>query len=352
MKIELSKKLKEKPVDESKIGFGNIYTDHMLIMEYKDGAWDDGKIVPYGNISLDPCAMCFHYGQTIFEGLKAYRTEDDRILLFRPEENFKRMNLSCERLCIPKIDEKKCLEALIELIKIEKDWVPKSQEASLYIRPFIIATQPNLGVCPSSSYYLIIVLSPSGAYYKDGLKPVDIYVETDYVRAVRGGVGMAKCGGNYAASLKSQVKAYDGGFSQSLWLDGVDRKYIEEVGAMNIFFVLEGEIVTPEINGSILDGITRKSVIEILKRNGYNVRERLISIDEISDSYDMNRVKEIFGTGTAAVISPVGSLKWNDKLMDVGRDKCGDISKFLYDTLTGIQRGKVSGYDDWIMEVK
>ncbi len=352
IEIKLSKEIKNKPDLEGEIGFGNIYTDHMLIMDYDDShGWHNQRIIPYSNITLDPCAMCFHYGQTIFEGLKAYRAEDGRILLFRPEENFKRMNVSCERLCIPKIDEKYCLEGLKKLIEVEKDWIPNNEKSSLYIRPFIIATQPNLGVKPSSKYYYIVVLSPSGAYYKEGLKPVDIYVETTYVRAVRGGMGMAKTGGNYAVSLKSQKEAHEQGYAQTLWLDGVERKYIEEVGAMNIFFVLDDEVVTPAINGSILEGITRKSVIEILKDNGYKVSERRISIDEISDAYDMGKLKEVFGTGTAAVISPVGSLKWNDKVMNISDSNCGKISQFLFDTITDIQRGRNNKYKNWIIEV-
>lgn len=353
IEIEITKNPKIKPKNGRDIGFGNIYTDHMFIMTYNDkDGWHDAKIVPYKNIELDPCAMCFHYGQTVFEGLKAYKSKNGKILLFRPDENFKRLNRSCERLCIPEVDENLCLEGLKKLIEVDREWIPDDEESSLYIRPFIIATQPNLGVKPSSSYYYIVVMSPSGAYYKTGMQPVDIYVETNYVRAAKGGMGMAKTGGNYAVSLKSQTEAHEKGYAQTLWLDAVDRKYIEEVGAMNIFFVLDDEIVTPAINGSILEGITRKSVIDILKHYGYKVRERRVSIDEICDAYDMGKLKEMFGTGTAAVISPIGSLKYNDKDVVLDREKSGSISEFLYKTLTGIQRGQKNIFNDWIVEIK
>lgn len=348
LKIELSKRLKIKPREDENIGFGNIYTDHMFMMDYNlEKGWHNPRIIPYQDISLDPCAMVFHYGQTVFEGLKAYRTKDNKMILFRPEENFKRMNLSCDRLCIPRFNEEDVLKGLKELLKVDREWLPKRYDESIYIRPFIISTQANLGVCPSSKYYFIIVLSPSGAYYKDGLKPVDIFVETEYVRAVKGGMGMAKTGGNYAVSLASQTKAHDIGFAQTLWLDGIERKYIEEVGAMNIFFVLDDEVVTPEINGSILSGITRKSVIDILNRNDIKVTEKKISIDEISQAYDRGKLKEIFGTGTAAVISPVGLLKYNGKEMVINNKECGKVSKFLYETLTKIQHGEIQDYNDW-----
>lgn len=352
IRVELTQNPKQKPKDETKIGFGNIYTDHMFVMDYTEGqGWHDPRVVPYGPIALDPCAMCFHYGQTVFEGLKAYRAADDSILLFRPEENFKRLNVSCDRLCIPRVDEELCLEGLKKLVEVEKDWVPRAENTSLYIRPFIIATEPHLGVSPSKTYYLIIVLSPSGPYYETGLNPVKIYVETEYVRAVKGGMGMAKAGGNYAVSLKSQVEAHEENYSQTLWLDGVHRKYIEEVGAMNIFFVVDDEVLTPMINGSILAGITRKSVIELLKSKGMKVTERRISIDEISDAYDMGKLKEVFGTGTAAVISPVGELKWDEKIMPINDGKIGKISQMLYDELTDIQWGRKKGPEGWSVKV-
>ena len=333
IKKKLAATLKEKPQDESKLGFGHIFTDHMLIMPYDEGqGWHDPEIVPYDNISLSPAAMCFHYGQTVFEGLKAYRTADDKIQLFRPEENFKRLNRSNERLVIPELPV---------------------EGTSLYIRPFIIAIDPFLGVRPGAQYLFMIILSPSGAYYASGLNPVNIYVEDKYVRTVRGCMGYAKTGGNYAASLHSQDDAHKQNYSQVLWLDGVEQKYIEEVGAMNIFFVIDGEIVTPSLEtGSILSGITRKSTIELCKSWGLPVSERRITIQEIADAYDAGKLDEVFGTGTAAVISPVGHLKWDDKVMEINNNKIGKISQRIYDTLTGIQWGKLPDPFNWVVPLE
>ena len=262
IKIELTKTPKAKPGDESKLGFGHIFTDHMFIMEYDTGmGWHDARIVPYQEIPLSPAAMCLHYGQTVFEGLKAYRTDEGKIQLFRPEENFKRLNVSNERLVIPEVDVDFCVEALKKLVEVEAVCVPHSEGVSLYIRPFIVAADPFLGVRPGDKYLFMIILSPSGAYYATGLNPVKIYVEEKYVRAVKGGMGFAKTGGNYAASLIGQDEAHKQDYAQVLWLDGIDGKYIDEVGAMNIFFVIGDEVITPELVGSILPGITRKSVI-------------------------------------------------------------------------------------------
>ena len=352
IKIELTKNPKAKPTDESKLGFGQIFSDHMFIMEYDKGmGWHDARIVPYAPIELSPASMCLHYGQEVFEGMKAYRTADDKIQLFRPEENFKRLNLSNERLVIPQIDVDFCVNALKELVKVEADWVPHNEGSSLYIRPFIIAVDPFLGVRPGDKYLFMIILSPSGAYYASGLNPVNIYVEQNYVRAVKGGMGFAKTGGNYAASLIGQDEAHKENYAQVLWLDGVERKYIEEVGAMNIFFVIGDEVVTPELQGSILPGITRKSALEVCKSWGYKVSERRISIQEIADAYDNGLLKEVFGTGTAAVISPVGHLKWGDKVMEINDNKIGELSQKLYDTMTGMQYGKIKDDFNWIVEV-
>lgn len=353
IRIELTKSPKAKPTDESALGFGKIFTDHMFIMDYKTGkGWHDARIVPYGNIEFSPAAMCLHYGQEVFEGLKAYRTADGEIQLFRPEENFKRLNLSNERLVIPAIDEEFALHALKELIKIEKDWVPHSEGASLYIRPFIIACDPFLGVRPGDEYKFIIILSPSGAYYSTGLNPVSIYVEENYVRAVKGGMGYAKTGGNYAASLIGQDEAHKQNYSQVLWLDGVEKKYVEEVGAMNMFFIIDGEVLTPELVGSILPGITRKSTIELCKSWGMKVSERRITIQEIADAYKAGKLEEAFGTGTAAVISPVGHLKWGDMVMEINGNKIGPVSQKLYDTMTGIQYGRLPDEKGWIVKVE
>ena len=353
LRIELSKNLKPKPQDETKLGFGNIFTDHMFLMDYDEGqGWHDARIVPYGPLPLDPAAMALHYSQEVFEGMKAYRAEDGRILLFRPQENFARLNRSNERLCIPQIDEEFALKALIELLKIEKDWIPHIKDTSLYIRPFIIATDAHLGVRTANRYLFVIILSPSGPYYKEGLNPVKLYVENNYVRAVRGGTGMAKTGGNYAASLKAQVEANDQNYSQVLWLDGVEKKYIEEVGSMNVFFVIDGEVITPALVGSILPGITRKSCIEMLKDMGYKVAERRLSIQEVADAYKAGKLNEAFGTGTAAVISPIGHIKRGDLVMDINNNEIGEISQKLYDELTGIQWGRIPDRYNWIVEVK
>lgn len=350
IKVTLTQNKKPIPSDESKLGFGKCFTDHMFVMDYTVGiGWHDARIEPYGPISLDPSASVFHYGQEVFEGLKAYKTADGTIQLFRPEENFKRLNSSNERLCIPAIDVDFCIEAVKKLVEVDKDWIPSAEGTSLYIRPFIIGCEPVLGVHPANNYKFIIILSPSGSYYASGLAPVKIYVEANYVRAVRGGIGYAKTGGNYAASLKAQQEAV--GYSQVLWLDGVERKYIEEVGAMNVFFVIGDEVVTPALQGSILPGITRKSCIEILKDWGYNINERRITIDEIEQAAKNGTLKEMFGTGTAAVVSPVGELKYKEDIIKIGDNKIGELTQKLYDEITGIQLSKRPDKYGWITKV-
>ncbi len=350
IKITLTDHPKAKPTDESKLGFGRSFTDHMFLMDYTVGqGWHDARIVPYGPLSLDPSCSVFHYGQEVFEGMKAYKGVNGDIRLFRPEENFKRLNSSNERLCIPQVDEAFCLKALKKLLEVEKDWIPASEGTSLYIRPFIIGCEPVLGVHPANNYLFIIILSPSGSYYANGLAPVKIYVEDQYVRAVRGGMGYTKTGGNYAASLKAQQDAK--GYSQVLWLDGVERKYIEEVGAMNVFFVFDDEVVTPALQGSILPGITRKSCVEMLKSWGVNVNERRLSIDEVEEAARNGRLKEMFGTGTAAVVSPVGELKYKDDIIKIG-DAIGELTQRLYDELTGIQLGKIPDRFGWVCELE
>lgn len=350
IKIVRTSTPKEKPTDESKLGFGRCFTDHMFVMDYTVGkGWHDPRIVPYGPISLDPSASVFHYGQEVFEGMKAYRTADGNIQLFRPEENFKRLNVSNERLCIPEVDVDFCLHALKTLVELEKDWIPAAEGTSLYIRPFIIGCEPVLGVHPATNYMFIIILSPSGSYYANGLAPVKIYVEPKYVRAVRGGMGYTKTGGNYAASLKAQQEAV--GYSQVLWLDGVERKYIEEVGAMNVFFVIGDEVVTPELLGSVLPGITRKSCIEILKNWGYKVSERRISIDEVAEAAANGQLVEMFGTGTAAVVSPVCELQYKDQTIHIGDGSIGELTQKLYDELTGIQLSKREDKYGWVCPV-
>ena len=352
LKIELTKTPKTKPTDDSKLGFGGIFTDHMFLMNYDEGeGWHDARIVPYAPIELDPSAMCLHYGQEVFEGMKAYRTADGSIQLFRPDENFKRLNVSNERVCIPKIDEEFVIDALKQLVRIEQDWIPASKDTSLYIRPFIIATDPHLGVHPAHHYLFMIILSPVGPYYPEGLDPVKIYVETNYVRTVKGGTGMAKTAGNYAASLRSQQEAAEQDYTQVLWLDGVERKYIEEVGAMNVMFRIGDEIVTPALTGSILSGITRKSCIEILKDKGYRVSERLLSLEELENALKNGTLKEAWGCGTAAVVSPIGELAYKDEVFTVSGGNIGEVTQMLYDTLTGIQWGTLEDKYHWVYPI-
>ncbi|MCM3632564.1 MULTISPECIES: branched-chain amino acid aminotransferase [Paenibacillus] len=346
--IEQATQLKQKP-DENNLGFGHYYTDHMFILEYTEGqGWHSGRVIPYQNISLDPAAKVFHYGQTVFEGMKAYRTEDG-IKLFRPRKNFERLNKSNARLSIPHLDEDLAYNGLMELLNVDRDWVPAAEGTSLYIRPFIIATEPALGVNPSLSYLFMIIMSPVGAYYAEGVNPVKIHVESHFVRAVAGGVGEAKTAGNYAAGLNAQEEAKDRGYSQVLWLDGVHRKYIEEVGSMNVFFKIDGKVVTPMLNGSILDGITRNSVITLLKHWDVPVEERRISIDELIEAHHNGKLEEAFGTGTAAVISPIGELSYHNEKYVINEGKTGELSAKIYDTITGIQKGKVEDPFGWLV---
>mgnify|MGYP003290011235 CR=1 FL=1 len=351
IKITRTQTPKEKP-DQSKLGFGKIFTDHMFIMNYTEGkGWHDPRIEPYHNLELSPASMVFHYGQEMFEGLKAYRGADGKARLFRPDMNGKRTNDTNKRLCIPELPVEDFVEAVKAVVKVDEDWIPTAPATSLYIRPFIIATDDFLGVAPSKTYLFIIILSPSGAYYESGLAPVGIWIEDDYVRAVKGGIGFAKTGGNYAASLAAQVKAHDGGYSQVLWLDGVERKYIEEVGAMNIFFKIDGKVVTPALSGSILPGITRNSVITLCKEWGLEVEERKISVDELIEAQKTGKLEECFGSGTAAVISPVGTLRYKDDVMTIGNGETGELSQKLYDTVTGIQNGTVEDKFGWVVNV-
>mgnify|MGYP001237750694 CR=1 FL=1 len=351
IKIELTKNPKEKPA-ASELGFGHYFTDHMFIMDYTEGkGWHDPRIVPYQPITLEPSSMVFHYGQTVFEGLKAYRTADGDIQLFRPDANFKRLNNSNERLVIPPVDEELALEALKKLVDVDRDWVPDAPGTSLYIRPFIIATEPFLGVHPSRNYLFMIIMSPSGSYYEGGINPVKIMVEERFVRAVVGGTGEAKTGGNYASSLIGQVIAEQQGYAQTLWLDGKENRYIEEVGSMNIFFKINGTVITPALTGSILPGITRDSMIRVLESKNIPVEERRITIDEVVEASQNGTLEEVFGTGTAAVISPVGELKYLDKQIVINDGKIGEVSQMLYDTLTGIQYGKLEDPFEWIVRV-
>ncbi|MBR4073675.1 MAG: branched-chain amino acid aminotransferase [Clostridia bacterium] len=342
---------KEKP-DSSTLGFGKIFTDHMFIMDYTEGeGWHDARIVPFQNISLHPASTVLHYGSEIFDGLKAYRRADGKVQLFRPIENIRRMNTSAERLCLPQIPEEDALKILHTFVDVEKDWTPSAEGTSLYLRPFMFGNDESLGVHAVQHATYMIIASPVGSYYKEGINPVKIMIEADDVRAVRGGTGYAKCGGNYAASNRAGAKAEAKGYSQVLWLDGVERKYIEEVGAMNVMFKIDGEIITPALTGSILPGITRKSCIEVLKNKGYKVSERLLSVDELGEALRNGKLEEAWGCGTAAVVSPIGELCYKETKYPINNGEIGEVTQMLYDTLTGIQWGKLEDSYGWTYEI-
>ena len=343
---------KTRPTDESKLGFGRSFSDHMFLMNYTEGkGWHDGRIVPYAPLELDPSCMVLHYAQEVFEGMKAYRWEDGSIYLFRPYENAKRMQNSNERLCMPAVPEDMFVEAIKELVSVDAEWVPHNPGTSLYIRPFIFATDAHLGVHASATYLFCIICSPSGSYYPNGMSPVDIYVESRDVRAVRGGTGYTKCGGNYAASLRAGQEAEKKGYVQVLWLDGVERKYVEEVGAMNVMFKVGGKVITPMLSGSILPGVTRKSCIDLIRSWGIEVEERLITAEELFEAAENGTLEEAWGCGTAAVISPIGSMGWEDKKITINEGKIGETAQKLYDTLYGIQSGKVEDTLGWTVKV-
>lgn len=350
IRIERAETLKEKPADESKLGFGKIFTDHMFLMDYEEGVgWHDARIVPYAPFVLDPACVVFHYAQEIFEGLKAYRTADGKIQLFRPDCNAKRMQDSAERLCMPKVPEEDFIEAVKALVRVERDWVPHQEGASLYIRPYCFATDVTLGVHASKHYVFAIIAGPVGAYYAEGINPVKIYVEDEYIRSAPGLTGFAKCGGNYAASIKAGDLAEKLGYAQVLWLDGVEKKYVEEVGSMNILFKIDGKICTAACNGTVLSGVTRRSIIELCKDWGYEVEEGRFAIADIMQAAREGRVEEIFGCGTAAVVSPVKELRWKDETVQIGDGSIGPLTQKLYDTLTGMQWGTVEDTKGWIV---
>jgi len=349
--ITKAEQLKAKP-DENKLGFGTIFTDHMFNMDYSvEKGWYNPRIEPYAPLVMAPSTMVLHYGQGVFEGMKAYRNQKGGVQLFRPQDNFRRLNASNRKLCIPAIDEAFALEALKHLLAVETDWIPSAPGTSLYIRPTIIATDPFLGVRASFTYRFFIILSPVGAYYAEGFNPVKIMVTKEHVRAVRGGVGDTKTLGNYAASLLAGDKAHKAGYTQVLWLDGVEQKYVEEVGAMNIFFVIGDELITPMLSGSILPGITRDSVLELGRSWGMTVSERKISIDEVMAAHTSGQLKEIFGSGTAAVISPVGELKYEDKVITVADGQVGPMAHKFFQTLQDIQYGTIDGPTGWVEPV-
>ncbi len=348
IKVTLAQTNRTRPKD-SDLGFGQVFTDHMFVMDYsEDKGWHDPQIMPYADFSVSPAAMVFHYGQAIFEGLKAYKTPDKKICLFRARDNFERMNRSAKGMCIPPFDIDFVMDAMKQLIRLEEKWIPETIGTSLYIRPTIIAIDPFLGVRASFTYKFYIILSSVGAYYAEGLNPVKIWVSKDHVRAVRGGVGEFKTAGNYAASLIASEKAKKDGYAQVLWLDAIERKYIEEVGAMNIFFLMGDKLVTPNLTGSILPGITRYSVISLAKKWGMNILERKISIDEVFKAHEDGKLLEVFGSGTAAVISPVGEIRYGERNISIGDGTPGETSMKFYNALTDIQYGKAEDQENWI----
>ena len=345
-------KRKTIPTDDAKLGFGQSFSDHMFTMKYeREKGWFDPVIEPYHPIALDPAAMVLHYGQEVFEGLKAYRGKDGGLYLFRYQDNLKRFNRSCQRMVIPELDLEQVGEALRKLVVLEKDWIPKSQGCALYIRPNVIATDAALGVRPANQYLFYIIVGPVGAYYPEGFNPVSIYVSDKYVRACRGGIGEAKTAANYAASLRGQMEAKEKGFSQVLWLDAVERKYVEEVGTMNIFFQFGDEVVTSPLTGSILPGITRDSVRVRLKKWGVKVTERLFSMEEVLAAFKSGKLKEVFGTGTAAIISPVKLIHYRGENLEVGDGKTGPIAQKLYDYLLALQYGHEKDPFGWVERI-
>jgi len=350
--VERAGALREKPRDESKLGFGQKFSDHMFSMDYSpERGWNNPRVEPYHSLVMDPATMVLHYGQTIFEGLKCYRREDGGLQLFRAADNFRRLNMSADRVSIPMFDEDVVMDGLIKLLELDGEWTPRSEGASLYIRPTVIATDPFLGVRASNTYLLYILLSPSGSYYATGLEPVKIFVEDQFVRAVRGGLGFAKTAANYAASIKAADVAKKKGYTQVLWLDGVDQKYVEEVGSMNIMFLLGGKLVTPELNGSILAGITRDSILQLARSMGIEVEERRVSIGEVIDAARSGALQEAFGTGTAAVVSPIGELNYEGETFAINGKKIGPVTQKMYDTLTGIQYGRLPDPFGWIQKL-
>lgn len=332
--------------------WGYNFTDHCFLMDYStEKGWHNARITALKSLDIHPAAMVFHYGQTVFEGLKAYKNSKGEITLFRPQKNIERMNKSCARLVMPQIPEEVFMEAMKKLVTLEKDWIPTGYGEALYIRPVMFATQPALGVKPSNSYLFAIILSPVGAYYPEGFKPVKILVEEHYVRAVKNGLGECKTAANYAASLLAADEAKHKGFSQVLWLDAIERKYLEEVGTMNIFINFDDEIVTPELNGSILHGITRDSVITLLKSWGMNISERRISIDEVIEKHRQGKLKSAFGTGTAAIISPISHFSYKGELITINNGEAGELDKKLFDEISKIQYGLAEDKFGWIIKI-
>lgn len=352
IKVTKTTKSRFEQTDWSNLGFGRFFSDHVFVADYKDGQWTEGEIVPYGDLLFEPAMCTLHYGQTIFEGLKAFRTVSGGLNVFRPEMNARRLNTSCKRVCIPEFSEFKFLDAIHDLVKLDEKWVPSERGTALYLRPVVFGTGNFLGVHKSDTYKLIIMGSPVGSYYKEGLNPLKILISHDFVRAVRGGLGTAKTAANYAASLLASEKAREAGFAQVLWLDGVNLENIDEVGAMNIMFVIGDELVTPPLTqGTILAGVTRDTVIKLADEMGLKVAERPIKVKEVFEAHKNGSLKEVFGTGTAAVISPVGLLHYQGNSIIINNQEIGKYTQKFYDTIVGIQRGEIEDKHSWNFKI-
>jgi branched-chain amino acid aminotransferase len=343
---------KPRPADDT-LRFGEVFTDHMFMMEYHEGqGWHDPRIVPYGPLTMDPACCVLHYAQAVFDGLKAFRGNDGQVRIFRVDRHAERLNKSCDLLCIPRLDPVVVQDSIKALIGVDQDWVPSKHGTALYIRPTVIATETFLGVHPSHSYLYYVILSPVGAYYKEGVKPVKILVTDEHVRAVPGGLGSAKTAGNYAASLYAATQAEKDGYTQVLWLDGRHREFLDEVGTMNIMLRIGDTVVTPPLsNGTILDGVTRNSALALLKDWGLAVEERAISIHEVTKAHAEGKLVEMWGTGTAAVISPVGELGYKGERMVINNGQIGDLTQRLYDAITAIQYGATNDPHSWISTI-
>lgn len=351
MKIQRVSRSRISEINFDKLRFGAEFSDHMFTMTYDDGRWQNPRIQPFGSIHVHPVSASLHYGQTIFEGFKAYRGVDGVIRLFRPEMNHRRLTESSKRMCIPQVDIDTFLEAVETLLKIDHKWVPKDAKQSLYIRPVIFADEGNLDVRPAKKYQLIITTSPVGSYFKGEAPAVALKAEEKYTRATKGGTGFAKAGGNYAATFLASSDAREEGYDQVLWLDGVEHKFIEEVGQMNICFYLDGKLVTPSLRGTILPGVTRDSILKLAQDMGIECEERLISIDEVTESIENGTLNEAFGCGTAAVITGIGSIGYRGKRYRIGDGTVGEFSKNLYELIVGIQRGSVEDKFGWTRKI-
>jgi branched-chain amino acid aminotransferase len=351
IRITKARTLKSKPKDAD-LGFGQIFTDHMFVADFQEEkGWYDPRIEPYGPLEMDPAAAVLHYAQAVFEGLKAFRSVDGTVRLFRPQKNIDRLNNSARRMCIPPLDPDLALQSIVSLVGVEREWVPRTIGTSLYIRPTIVANEAFLGVRPAKSYIYFVILSPVGAYYPEGMAPVKIRVEEKYVRAVEGGLGSAKTGANYAASLMAAEEAKHAGYTQVLFLDGVHRKYIDEVGTMNIMVKIGDDVITPPVGGTVLAGVTRDSALTLMRKWGLKVSERPLTIDEVVAAHKSGALKEVWGTGTAAVISPVGELAYKNEKMVIHGGRIGELTQKLYDAIVGIQYGTAPDPDRWTLEV-